>query len=195
MTEPVNIMGVMAFPNPNGIRDIRFIDSHYNALFKVADGENVVITHFDGSAIIRPCTYIDDHHAMIGNSVYHICEFAETMEQNGNTYAPEHPREGDVCDTYDLYQIEDVGGVDYAFRPYDAAKGRLKRSDYRRAYSGMLAPNVTLDGIFVKHNRDDRPFGRRMRSLSVSDVIVLRHGNERRAFYVDSAGFQELNEF
>ena len=195
MTEAVNIMGVMAFPNPNGVRDIRFIDSHYNALFKVPDGDNVVITHFDGSVVVRRCTYIDDTHAMIGNSVYHICEFAEAIELCGNTYAPERPQEGDVCDTYEIYQLRDVVKSGYAFRSYDDAKGKIKASDYHRVYAGMLAPNVSLDYLYEKHNRDDRPFGRGMWSLSMSDVIVVHHGDERKAFYVDSAGYQELEQF
>ena len=38
--EPVNIMGVFAFPNPDrDNRMIRFIDSEYNTLFTVKDGE------------------------------------------------------------------------------------------------------------------------------------------------------------
>ena len=95
MNEPVNIMGVMAFPNPNGVRDIRFVDSRYNTLFEVPDGGNVVIRHPDGSISVQPCLYIDDYHARIGNYVYHIHEFAEIMEQNGNTYEPEQCESGD----------------------------------------------------------------------------------------------------
>ena len=195
MREPVIVMGVVAFPNPNGVRDVRFIDSHYNTLFTVPDGGSVVITHFDGTVAVRRCAYIDDTHAMIGSSVYHICEFAEAMEQNGNTYMPEQPREGDVCDTYEIYQLRDIVKSEYAFCSYDEAKGGIKASDYHRVYAGVLAPNVSLDYLYEKHNRDDRPFGHGMWSLSVSDVIVVHHGGERKAFYVDSAGYQELEQF
>ena len=31
---------------------------------------------------------IDDYHVEIGDNLYHICEFAERMEQNGHTYEP-----------------------------------------------------------------------------------------------------------
>ena len=34
MKEPINIMGVIAFPNENGKRDCRFIDPHYNLLLR-----------------------------------------------------------------------------------------------------------------------------------------------------------------
>lgn len=70
---------------------IRFIDSDYHLLFLVADGGNVVLTDADGLQKTRPCVYLDDYHARIGNYVYHICEFAEKMERSGTRYAPELP--------------------------------------------------------------------------------------------------------
>ena len=91
--EPVNIMGVIAFPNPNkDERVIRFIDSEYHTLFTIKDGESIVITRFDGEKMVFPCKYIDDCHVCIGNSAYHICEFAEMQERNGNTYVPSAPK-------------------------------------------------------------------------------------------------------
>lgn len=57
--EPVNIMGVIAFPNPNkDERVIRFIDSEYHTLFTIKDGESIVITRFDGEKMVLPCKYI-----------------------------------------------------------------------------------------------------------------------------------------
>ena len=54
--EPVNIMGVIAFPNPNkDERMIRFIDSEYHTLFTIKDGESIVITRFDGEKMVLPC--------------------------------------------------------------------------------------------------------------------------------------------
>lgn len=194
--EPINIMGVVAFPNPDKEKQvIRFIDSGYNDLFSLPDGGSVVLTGFDGRKTTLTCTYIDDHHAKIGSSVYHICEFAEIMERNGATYAPEHPKQGDICDTYEIYQIKDIGGVDYSFRSYEEARNQLRPADYRRAYAGVLAPKVTMDDLFAKHNRDNRPFGRDMRSLSVSDILVINRGGRKSAYYVDSFGFQEAKRF
>lgn len=47
--EPVNIMGVIAFPNPDkDKRVIRFIDSEYHTLFTVKDGEDIVVTDLAG---------------------------------------------------------------------------------------------------------------------------------------------------
>ena len=171
--------------------EIRFIDSDYNELFCVPDGSNIIVTGFDGSFCPRRCTYIDDTHARIGYEVYHICQFAELMESAGCTYAPE----GGSADTYEIYQIPHDSGVDYIFRDYESVYDHVNAADYRRVYAAMLAPSLTLDAIYWRHNRDDRPFGRRMRSLSVSDVIVTTRGGERKAYYVDSIGFRELPAF
>ena len=73
--EPVNIMGVFAFPDPEkDKRVIRFIDSDYHTLFTIRDGESIVITRFDGEKLILPCTYIDDYHTRIGSSVCHTIQ-------------------------------------------------------------------------------------------------------------------------
>ena len=45
MSGPVDVMGVVAFPNENGKRDCRFIDTDYNTLFTVPDGENIVVNY------------------------------------------------------------------------------------------------------------------------------------------------------
>ena len=111
--DPVNIMGVIAFPNPNkDERVIRFIDSEYHTLFTIKDGESIVITRFDGEKMAFPCKYIDDCHVCIGNSAYHICEFAEMQERNGNTYVPSAPKISDEIGTYEIYQIPAPADVD-----------------------------------------------------------------------------------
>jgi hypothetical protein len=70
---------------------IRFIDSDYNTLFTVPDGGNIVLAYSDGERVTRPCKFLDEYHTKIGSSIFHICEFAEKMERNGTTYAPEKP--------------------------------------------------------------------------------------------------------
>lgn len=67
---------------------IRFIDSSYKEKFRIPDGGKIKITLNDGSSMERTCRYIDDYHLEVGNSLYHICEFAERMEQNGNQVEP-----------------------------------------------------------------------------------------------------------
>ena len=185
---PVNVFGVLAFPNEADGGLVRFIDSDYNTLFHVPDGENIILTTFGDDRRILPCRYIDATHARIGGETFHICQFAEIQERNGAVYAPEHPKEGDVCDTYTIYQLKDASAASYAFMPYEQAKVKLRMSHYQRAYRGVLAPKATLDDLYLKHNQDSRPFGDRMRSLSMSDVIVLNRGGEEKAYYVDTVG-------
>lgn len=192
---PVNVFGVLAFPNDADGGLVRFIDSDYNTLFHVPDGENITLTTFGDDRRILPCRNIDATHARIGGETFHICQFAEIQERNGAVYAPEHPKEGDVCDTYTIYQLKDASAASYAFMPYEQAKAKLRMAHYQRAYRGVLAPKVTLEALYAKHNRGSRPFGQRMRSLSMSDVIVLNRGGEEKAYYVDTVGFQEAKRF
>lgn len=69
-------------------RGIRFIDSHYNEKFRIQDGGTVRVQCTDGARFDEPCRYIDDYHVEVGRTLYHICEFAERMEQCGNTVEP-----------------------------------------------------------------------------------------------------------
>ena len=162
--KPVNIMGVIAFPNPDkDQRVIRFIDSEYHTLFTIKDGESIVITRFDGEKMVLPCKYIDDCHVWIG--------------------------------TYEIYQIPATADVDYYFRSYEAAKGKLRSADYQRSYAGMYAKGNSLEDLWAKHNRDSRPFAHRMRSMSVSDIVVLTQGGRKTAYYADTIGFKKAPEF
>ena len=75
----------------NAERGIRFIDSHYNNLFKVPDGGKVRVTYYDGEVRDITCRYIDEYHLEFGYgscNLLHICELAEKMENNGNKIEP-----------------------------------------------------------------------------------------------------------
>ena len=74
-------------------KEIRFIDPHYRELFRIKDGEKIIITTERGERLERECHYIDDYHTKAGNYLYHICEFAECMQRNGNTYEPKEKQE------------------------------------------------------------------------------------------------------
>lgn len=95
--------------------------------------------------------------------------------------------------TYEIYQIPATeDSADYLFQPYERAKDQLSAKDYVRVYTAPLEPGMTLDGIYDRHNRDDRPGAQTMRSLSVSDVVVVRGRQSTQVFYVDSIGFREV---
>lgn len=68
---------------------IRFIDSGYKTLFHIPDGGSIKVhSSWDGKDQVFPCRYMDDYHFEISGNCYHICQFAEIMERNGNTYSP-----------------------------------------------------------------------------------------------------------
>ena len=93
----------------NAEKGIRFIDSHYKELFRIPDGGKVKIHYSWNEDQIRNCRYIDDYHVEIGSNLYHICEFAERMEQNGNTVIPLRSSLPEQC--YVFVQTENCVGI------------------------------------------------------------------------------------
>lgn len=75
-------------------KGIRFIDPHYNNLFRIPDGGMIRITYSDGKREDRQCRFIDGYHLQIGDgpgSIYHICEYAERNELRGVKAEPLTP--------------------------------------------------------------------------------------------------------
>lgn len=71
---------------------IRFITPEYKELFRVPDGGKIEITLSDGEKKTRTCRYVDEtHFETVGGDLYHICQFAEIMERNGNAVTPVEP--------------------------------------------------------------------------------------------------------
>ncbi len=72
-------------------KGIRFITPHYEEKFRIADGDMIRIRCPDGRQLDRECRYIDECHVEVGkgwDNLYHICQFAELMERNGNSVIP-----------------------------------------------------------------------------------------------------------
>ena len=78
-------------------KGIRFITPEYKEKFRISDGEKIRITFSDGEIKDRVCRYIDDSHVEVGDDLYHICEFAERMEQCGATFIPLRSDLPEVC--------------------------------------------------------------------------------------------------
>ena len=72
----------------NAERGIRFITPNYEEKFRIPDGGKILITYSDGEKDEKTCRFIDSYHVEVGSNLYHICEFAERMEQNGNKVEP-----------------------------------------------------------------------------------------------------------
>lgn len=69
-------------------KEIRFINSSYDDLFRIPDGGTIQI-EFPKETVIKPCKYVDDYHTKIGSEIFHICQFAEMMERVGAKYSKE----------------------------------------------------------------------------------------------------------
>lgn len=78
-------------------KGIRFITPEYKEKFRISDGEKIRITFSDGEVKDRVCRYIDDSHVEVGDDLYHICEFAERMEQCSATFIPLRSDLPEVC--------------------------------------------------------------------------------------------------
>ena len=74
-------------------RGIRFIDPHYREKFRIADGDEIIISGEPNAYTVRDvparyvCRYIDDSHFEYGPNLRHICEFAEMMYNNLVTHS------------------------------------------------------------------------------------------------------------
>ncbi len=64
-------------------KGIRFVNTAYKELFHIPDGDKIRIFTDGGEVRDRVCRYIDNYHfetqSEIGSTLYHICEFAETV--------------------------------------------------------------------------------------------------------------------
>ena len=69
-------------------RDIRFINSRYATLFRIPDGE-IIEVRFPDRTFTAKCGYLDEYHMLVGDTVFHICEFAEMLERQDGTVRPE----------------------------------------------------------------------------------------------------------
>lgn len=69
-------------------KQIRFIDSNYNTLFTIPDGGTIYLQYSSGEQFERQCKALDECHMEISGQCWHICQFAERMEENGTKYAP-----------------------------------------------------------------------------------------------------------
>lgn len=101
-------------------------------------------------------------------------------------------------DTFGIYQLTPIdANAEIMFESHSrmlATDKQIDRKNYQLVYTAPLDPQMTLDGIYQKFNLD-LPQDYRGRSLSVSDIVVLRQNGEISAHYVDSIGFKEVPNF
>lgn len=105
--------------------------------------------------------------------------------------------------TYGIRQIHPRKGnreaVDRLFTGYDTTVelfGGVDLSFYEAVDSGTVSAADPVDAcekLFMAYNSDERPHGYRGRSMSVSDVVILRDDSgEESIWFCDHFGFREL---
>ena len=71
---------------------IRFITPGYKELFRIPDGDHIRIFTGGGGTRDRTCRFIDETHfetsGGYSSALYHICEFAERLEQSHGSVIP-----------------------------------------------------------------------------------------------------------
>ena len=96
---------------------------------------------------------------------------------------------------YQLREGEEYHDLRFMNTEYLAERDLAVEGDnYNYIYGGRLPEGETLDGIYERFNLR-HPEGYEGHSMSVSDMVVMQHDGEARAYYVDSFGFSEIDEF
>lgn len=96
---------------------------------------------------------------------------------------------------YQYRQADDAIGYQYMSLDFIEKMGMsVKGSDYQMMYQGVLEVQDTLEDLYIKFNID-RPEDFKGHSMSTSDVVILKHDGEMKAYYVNDIGFRELPEF
>ena len=91
---------------------------------------------------------------------------------------------------YEIYQCPPT--IPYFLLPYDEAE--FSFADYVHVYRGLTSgkdDGQILESIFATLNID-HPKDYFARSLSVSDIIILDNGGDKRAYYVQPIGFKQI---
>jgi hypothetical protein len=113
-------------------KEIRFIDPHYNELFRIPDGGSVVMTRPEGEQYVYDCKYLDETHCALNGEIFHICQHAEIRQRVGATIAPE--AEPEIVGGYRVRQRNFVGNQVFvlahnpgAVQPWVTWQGRQDR--------------------------------------------------------------------
>lgn len=171
-----------------------FVDRKGNRMFEMLDGESLIFTKTDGQETKVECHRVDQNRIRLHDVICSTVKFARWCHQHGVTFRPEFPSVLDCIDTYEIHQIPFAAKTPYRFRRFSDAELFFSASHYQKMYCGMLAKSTHPEELYLLHNQDNRPFGAKMHSLTVSDVVVLNRRGKRQALYVDTFGFVDVTD-
>lgn len=171
-----------------------FVDRKGNRMFEMLDGESLIFTKTDGQETKVECHRVDQNRIRLHDVICSTVKLARWCHQHGVTFRPEFPSVLDCIDTYEIHQIPFAVKTPYRFRRFSDAELFFSASHYQKMYCGMLAKSTHPEELYLLHNQDNRPFGAKMHSLTVSDVVVLNRRGKRQALYVDTFGFVDVTD-
>lgn len=97
-----------------------------------------------------------------------------------------------------IYQIPHDDSNNLMFARYDSLSEPPKRDNYEAVYTAPIevkgSKAATLEDIYQRFNVD-RPLDFTGHSLSVSDILAIKHNGDVSYHYCDSVGFKELPDF
>ena len=97
-----------------------------------------------------------------------------------------------------IYQIPNDDPNNLLFERYDSLSEPPKRDNYEAVYTAPIeakeSKTATLEEVYQRFNVD-RPLDFTGHSLSVSDILAIKHNGDVSYHYCDSVGFKELPDF
>lgn len=94
-------------------RDIRFIDSHYKELFRIPDGERIIVTDRDGKTESYPCRYIAQTEAMKSSDLFMKCRYLDELTGGrGTVFATGTPISNSMVELYTIHHGKEKRGAD-----------------------------------------------------------------------------------
>ena len=92
-----------------------------------------------------------------------------------------------------VFQLREASPLTFMNFEETSKRGGVKSKDYRQVYGGTVFAK-DLEDVFRLCNTE-LPYGYHGHSLSVSDVVEICDGEDKGFFFVDSFGFQKLDNF
>lgn len=166
------------------------------------DGEGAHVS-IDKKYIDKITAYLNSHSCVDLGGIYLAPDFGVIKKEsatvkNENGIRSEEEFLNSSSALFGIYQLKIEESLrDHLFASLDTLKtegNKVERDNYDFVYAGLLSASDTLDTIFERFNIN-HPGDYNGRSLSVSDIVVIRKDGVNNAYYVDSLGFSKIPDF
>lgn len=94
--------------------------------------------------------------------------------------------------TIEIWQLASTKDISYAWMKWSFAKNAFNPDDYEKIYE-CTRENIDLNLLYQEFNTN-HPADFKGHSLSVSDIISIKTGENEKIYYIDSIGFKEISD-